>query len=120
MPHSGTRCSASRLRAGEREVVVDPGDAVLEAVVHVEDGGLTRVADALDEGEDELAVHVVEAQARFVENQQRRVFDHGASDQRQPLFAERQPGERFVGPPVHAEERQPVVGDGLLHIGAAG
>ena len=101
-------------------MVLDPRDAILETVVHVQDRRFAGVADAFDQREDELPIHVVEPEARFVEDQQRRVLDHGPGDERQALLAERQPGEWLIGAAVHAEECQPVVGDGLLCVGAPG
>ena len=54
-------------------------------------------AQLVDEGEHELAVHVVESEAWFVEDQQRRVFHHRSGDQHEALVSVGEPVERFVG-----------------------
>ena len=107
---------SGRCVAGQRQVIADPGDAILLAMVDIEHARLAAETNPLDEGEHELPVHVIEAEARFVEDQERRVLHHGASDQHEALVAEREPVERLVGSVGHAEQGEPLVGDGLLGV----
>ena len=87
-------------------------------MVDIEHARLAAETDPLDEGEYELPVHVIEAEARFVEEQEWWVLHHGACDQPEALVAEREPVERLVGSVGHAEQGEPLVGDGLLGVGA--
>ena len=43
---------------------------------------------------------------------------HHGGDQHEALVAEREPVERLVGSIGHAEQGEPLVGDGLLGVGA--
>ena len=87
-------------------------------MVDIEHARLAAETDPLDEGEHELPVHVIEAEARFVEDQEWWVLHHGPCDQHEALVTEREPVERLVGSVRHAEQGEPFVGDGLLGVGA--
>ena len=95
-------------------VVVNVARQLLLIVSDHDHSLVPPLAERLDDILHEASVEQVESMKRFVEDEQRGVFDKGASQQDQSLFSAAELEEGSVGIASHTEDVEPELAYGSL------
>ena len=95
------------------------GDALRNRVREVGDidqGDSLTGANGIHEADESLTVFRIKVLTRFIENHERWVFDEGAREEGETLFATGEVSERFIGATTEFQLGQQSHGGGLLRF----